>query len=72
MFQVACDNYAEGTLTVPVHEHSVFSGKNAKPCQRCRRTFWAWDTGRDCCYLCAPPDPPETERILGTVYHHRP
>ena len=70
MFQVVCDSNAEGTLNPPVQEHSLLSRKNAQPCQRCRRTFWAWDTGRVCCYLCAPPDPLETERILAEINRH--
>ncbi len=29
--------------------------KNERWCLRCRKAFWAWDTGRTCCYLCEPP-----------------
>ena len=68
MSQVVHESNAKGALTLPLQEDFARSTKNPQPCQRCRRTFWAWDTGRVCCYLCAPPDPLETDRILGAIY----
>lgn len=41
--------------------------KNERPCLRCGKSFWAWDTGRARCYLCVPPDPLETQRILAAI-----
>lgn len=38
--------------------------KNERQCIQCKKSFWAWDTGRRSCYLCDPPDPAETQRIL--------
>jgi len=43
------------------------SGKNERMCANCRRNFWAWDTGRDRCYLCEPLDPVETRRVLVAI-----
>jgi hypothetical protein len=42
-------------------------GKNERMCVSCRRNFWAWDTGRERCYLCEPLDPIETQRVLATL-----
>jgi hypothetical protein len=36
-------------------------------CLSCRRNFWAWDTGRERCYLCEPLDPIETRRVLAAI-----
>ena len=43
------------------------AGKNERMCSVCRRNFWAWDTGRDRCYLCEPLDPIETRRVLAAI-----
>jgi hypothetical protein len=43
------------------------AGKNERICLSCRRNFWAWDTGRDRCYLCEPLDPIETRRVLAAI-----
>lgn len=68
------DSYLFDTVSFTQRDslHEVPSGslattKNEQPCLRCRRNFWAWDTGRACCYLCDPPDPVETQRILGSI-----
>ncbi len=63
----ACHGY-----TVDHHdivESSAWSptGKNERLCLSCRRNFWAWDTGRDRCYLCEPLDPIETQRVLAAI-----
>jgi hypothetical protein len=71
MFQFASSS-ADDTLTLPAPAPFTPSGKNARTCQRCQRSFWAWDTGRTHCYLCAPPDPRETHRILAAIYHDLP
>jgi hypothetical protein len=42
-------------------------GKNDRTCLRCGRNFWAWNTGRARCYLCVPPEPAETRRILADI-----
>jgi hypothetical protein len=49
------------------HGISIWAKKNEQLCLRCGKSFWAWDTGRMICYLCAPPDRKETERILGAI-----
>jgi hypothetical protein len=43
------------------------AGKNERMCLSCRRNFWAWDTGRERCYLCEPLDPIETRRVLAAI-----
>jgi len=55
------------TIMTQGHGISLWAEKNEQMCGRCKKSFWAWDTGRNHCYLCAPPDPRETQRILGAI-----
>jgi hypothetical protein len=55
------------SLTIPASGHWAPTGKNERICRSCRRSFWAWDTGQERCYLCAPLDPRETQRILAAI-----
>jgi len=41
--------------------------KNQRECVRCRRSFWAWETPRRCCYLCEPR-PIEDALVLLTIH----
>ncbi len=40
------------------------SRKQEKVCCTCRRPFWAWDSGRKSCYLCAPEPKTSQEKMI--------
>jgi|MudIll2142460700_1097286.scaffolds.fasta_scaffold1070359_1 hypothetical protein len=67
MSQAICQVHTEDHTSIPILGTSVPPGKNERMCVSCRRNFWAWDTGRDRCYLCEPLDPIETERVLAAI-----
>lgn len=41
---------------------------NVRTCAKCKDSFWAWDSKRTQCLLCAPLPKKDVERILSTVY----
>ena len=48
---------------------SVFQSRiNVRMCSKCKDSFWAWDSKRTQCLLCAPLPKKAAERILSTVY----
>jgi hypothetical protein len=41
---------------------------NVRTCTKCKDSFWAWDSKRMQCLLCAPLPKKDVEKILSTVY----
>jgi hypothetical protein len=67
MSQGACQGYTVGHHDLAEPGNWSPAGKNERMCLSCRRNFWAWDTGRERCYLCEPLDPIETRRALAAI-----
>ncbi len=67
MSHEACHGHTGDLLSISQPDGWFLPGKNERMCVTCRRNFWAWDTGRDQCYLCDPLDPIETQRILTAI-----
>ena len=67
MSQGTCQSHTEDHHTITESGSWSSAGKNERMCLSCRRNFWAWDTGRDRCYLCEPLDPIETRRLLSAI-----
>jgi hypothetical protein len=67
MSQGTCRNHAVDHQDVAEPGNRSSAGKNERMCLSCRRSFWAWDTGRERCYLCEPLDPIETRRVLAAI-----
>jgi hypothetical protein len=47
---------------------AVQSRINVRMCTRCKNSFWAWDSKRTQCLLCAPLPKRDAEKILSRVY----
>ena len=41
---------------------------NVRVCTNCKDSFWAWDSQRTQCLLCAPLPKKDVEKILSSVY----
>jgi hypothetical protein len=41
---------------------------NVRVCANCKDSFWAWDSERTKCLLCAPLPKKDVEKILRSVY----
>ena len=41
---------------------------NVRVCSNCKDSFWAWDSQRTKCLLCAPLPKKDVEKILSRVY----
>ena len=67
MYKDTCHHHTADYLAFPESGNWPQTGKNERICLSCRRSFWAWDTGQDRCYLCNPLDPIETQRILAAI-----
>jgi len=39
-----------------------------RQCTRCQRWFWAWDAGREQCFVCDAPPPGVLREILAHIH----